>query len=109
MKHLVGYDSLDIGRVSSGLVSFSLRTMCAETSDGLIYRLVGKRGGFWDVVDVWDIWFEANSAGVVKDVTERLLAKPSDDNDAERIRSDMKSAELQNTSHPSHSHASMKE
>lgn len=82
VKRLAGYDPLDRGCVSAALVSFNHKAMRAETSDGLIYRLVGKPGWFWDVVDVWDVWFEANSAGVVKDVTERLLAKSLGEDDA---------------------------
>lgn len=67
-------------RRPSALVSSNHKAMCAETSDGLTYRLVGKPGWFWDVVDVWDAWF--NSAGAVKDVTERLLAESTRDHDA---------------------------
>lgn len=75
LKRLVGFDTCDNGCVSSALVSLNPKTMLAETIDGVTYRLMGKHGWFWDVVDVWDIWFEANGTGVVKDVTERLLAK----------------------------------
>ncbi|CAJ8264268.1 Uncharacterised protein [Burkholderia pseudomallei] len=80
LKRLVGYDLLDRECVTSALVSFSHKDMRAKTSDGLTYQLMGKPGFFWDVVDVWDAWF--NSAGAVKDVTERLLAKSTRDPDA---------------------------
>ena len=80
--HLVGFDTTNSGCVSSVLISLNFKTMLAETIDGLSYRLVGKQGWFWDVVDVWDFWFDANSAGVVKDVTERLLAEAAVADDA---------------------------
>lgn len=70
-KHLVGYDSLRHGCVSSALVSFCEDTISVETNDGRTYRLVGEPGGFWDVIDVWDDWF--NSSGAVRDVTESLV------------------------------------
>lgn len=83
LKRLVRYDSLDRGCVSSALVSFNHIATCAETSDGLIYRLIGKPSWFWDVVDVWDPWF--NNSGAVKDVTERMLTKSVDDDNGNRI------------------------
>lgn len=80
LKRLVGYGLLDQEFVTSTLVSFIHKDMRAKTSDGLTYRLMGKPGWFWDVVDVWDAWF--NSAGAVKDVTEQLLAKSTRDHNA---------------------------
>ena len=80
LKRLVGYNVLDQGCVTSALVSFNHKVMQAKTSDGLTYQLMGKPGWFWDVVDVWDAWF--NSAGAVKDVTERMLAKSTRHHDA---------------------------
>lgn len=80
LKRLVGYDLLDQEFVTSALVSFNQQDMQAKASDGHTYRLVGKPGWFWDVVDVWDASF--NSAGAVKDVMERLLAKSIRDHDA---------------------------
>ena len=79
LKRLVGYDVLDQECVTSTLVSFNREVMRAKTSGGITYQLMGNPGGFWDVVDVWDAWF--NSAGAVKDVTERLLAKSTRDHD----------------------------
>lgn len=85
LKRLVGYDSVDQGRVSSALVTFNQKTMHVQTSDGLTYRLLGEPGFFWDVIDTWDIWFHAitrGEGGAVKDVTEQMLAKSVDDDDA---------------------------
>ncbi|WP_233848021.1 BPSL0761 family protein [Paraburkholderia sp. HD33-4] len=78
-KHLVGYDSLCKGCVASSLVSFDRQAMRAKARSGLVYQLVGKPGSFWDVEDVWELWFEANSAGICKEVTEQLLAQSADD------------------------------
>lgn len=66
LKRLVGYDSVDRGVVSSALVSFNHEAMRAVTSDGSSYRLVGKRGTFFEVIEVWDIWVGTGA----KDVTE---------------------------------------
>lgn len=82
MKRLVADNSFGQGCVSSALLSLYYQPMHAKTSDGLTYRLVGKPRGFGDIVDVWDTWLEANSAGVVKDVAEQLLAKSAGDDDA---------------------------
>ncbi len=65
LMHVVGYDSLGMGCVSSALGAFNRDTMYAETSDGRTYRLIGRPGSYWDVADVWDLWFDANSVGVV--------------------------------------------
>lgn len=82
LMHLVGYDSLGMGCVSSALGAFNRDTMYAETSDGRTYRLIGRPGSYWDVADVWDLWFDANSVGVVTDVTDRLLVEATDNYDS---------------------------
>ncbi|MGF6379809.1 hypothetical protein OKW31_002722 [Paraburkholderia atlantica] len=79
MMHLVGCDARGQRRVSSVLATFNHYEMYAETSDGLTYQLVGNPGSFWDVVDVWESWCEANGIGMVTDVTRRLLARSVDD------------------------------
>lgn len=78
LKRLVGYDSVDHGRVSSSLVTFHPKTMHVQSSDGLTYRLLGEPGNFWDVIDTWDTWFHTitrGQGGAVKDVTDLMLAK----------------------------------
>jgi hypothetical protein len=85
LRRLVGYDSVDHGRVSSALVTFNQKTMHVQSSDGLTYRLLGKPGNFWDVIDTWDIWFHTitrGQGGAVKDVTEQMRGKSVDDDDA---------------------------
>jgi hypothetical protein len=87
LKRLVGYDSVDQGRVSSALVTFNQRTMHVLSSDGLAYRLLGEPGNFWDVIDTWDIWFHTithGEGGAVKDVTEQMRGKVVDDGDTQR-------------------------
>ncbi|TXC88495.1 hypothetical protein [Paraburkholderia azotifigens] len=84
LKRLVGYDSVDQGRVSSALVTFNQKTMHVQTSDGLTYRLLGEPGFFWDVIDTWDIWFHTitrGQGGCVKDVTEQIRGKAMGDGD----------------------------
>lgn len=85
LQRLVGYDSVDHGRVSSALVVFNPKTMHVQSSDGLTYRLLGEPGSFWDVIDTWDIWFHTitrGQGGAVKDVTERMRGKAMGDGDA---------------------------
>lgn len=85
LKRLVGFDSVDHGRVSSALVTFNPKTMHVQSSDGLTYRLLGEPGSFWDVIDIWDIWFHTitrGQGGTVKDVTELMRGKSVDDDDA---------------------------
>ncbi|WP_165987985.1 hypothetical protein [Caballeronia sp. SBC1] len=83
LKRLVGYDFLDQGCVSSALISFNQKAMRAQSSDGLTYQLVGKPGGFWEVVDVWDSRFDFNGGGgMTKDVTEEMLTKLAGHDDA---------------------------
>jgi hypothetical protein len=84
LQRLVGYDSLDHGRVSSALVTFNHKTMHVQSSDGLIYRLLGEPGNFWDVIDTWDIWFHTitrGQGGAGKDVTEQMRGKAVNDGD----------------------------
>lgn len=84
LKRLVGYDSVDQGRVSSALVTFNRTTMQMQSSDGLTYRLLGEPGSFWDVIDTWDIWFHTitrGQGGCVKDVTEQIREKAMGDGD----------------------------
>lgn len=82
LKRLVGYDFLDQGCVSSALVSFDQKAMRARSNDGLTYQLVGKPGGFWEVVEVWDNRFDFKGGGMTMDFTEQLLAKLAGDDDA---------------------------
>ncbi|MFM0543709.1 hypothetical protein PQR29_03165 [Paraburkholderia strydomiana] len=85
LKRLVGYDSVDQGRVSSALVEFNPKASHVQTSDGLTYRLLGEPGFFWEIIDTWDVWFHAITGGTgggVTDVTERMLAKSVVDDDA---------------------------
>lgn len=85
LQRLVGYDSVDHGRVSSALVTFNPKTMHVLSSDGLTYRLLGEPGSFWDVIDTWDIWFHTitrGQGGAVKDVTEQMRGKSVGDGDA---------------------------
>ncbi|MFL9916907.1 hypothetical protein PQR75_16245 [Paraburkholderia fungorum] len=85
LQRLVGYDSVDRGRVSSALVTLNQETMRVQSSDGLIYRLLGEPGNFWDVIDTWDIWFHTitrGQGGAVKDVTEQMCGKSVGDDDA---------------------------
>ncbi|MFM0142521.1 hypothetical protein [Paraburkholderia sp. RL18-085-BIA-A] len=85
LQRLVGYDSVDRGRVSSALVTFNQETMRVQVSDGLIYQLLGEPGNFWDVIDTWDIWFHTitrGQGGAVKDVTEQMRGKSAGDDDA---------------------------
>jgi hypothetical protein len=87
LQRLVGYDSVDHGRVSSALVTFNPKAMQVQSSDGLTYRLLGEPGNFWDVIDTWDIWFHTithGQGGAVKDVTEQMRGKVVDDGDTQR-------------------------
>ena len=86
LQRLVGYDSVDHGRVSSALVTFNHKTMHVQSSDGLTYRLLGEPGNFWDVIDTWDIWFRTithGQGGAVKDVTEQMRGKAMGDGDTQ--------------------------
>lgn len=87
LQRLVGYDSVDHGRVSSALVTFNHKTMHVQSSDGLTYGLLGEPGNFWDVIDTWDIWFHTithGQGGCVKDVTEQMRGKGMGNGDAQR-------------------------
>jgi hypothetical protein len=87
LQRLVGFDSVDHGRVSSALVTFNPKTMHVQSSDGLTYRLLGEPGNFWDVIDTWDIWFHTitrGQGGAVKDVTEQMRGKAMGDGDTQR-------------------------
>lgn len=78
LRRLVGFDSVDQGRVSSALVMFDQESMQAQTSDGLTYRLLGEPGFFWTVVDTWDTWLHTithGTGGGTKDVTEQVCGK----------------------------------
>ena len=84
LKRLVGYDSVDQGRVSSALVTFNRTTMQMQSSDGLTYRLLGAPGFFWDVIATWGVWFDTitgGTGGCVKDVTEQIRGKAMGDGD----------------------------
>lgn len=87
LQRLVGFDSVDKGRVSPALVTFNPQTMIVQSRDGLTYRLLGEPGSFWEVIDTWEIWFHAvtcGTGGCVKDVTEQMRGKGMDKGDAQR-------------------------
>ncbi|MDR6467552.1 hypothetical protein J2777_001245 [Paraburkholderia graminis] len=81
LKRLVGFDSLEQGRVSAAVVKFDREAMQALTSDSLTYRLLGEPGFFWSVIDTWEAWFHTvtrGTGGCVKDVTDDMRGKSSD-------------------------------
>ncbi len=87
LQRLVGFDSVDHGRVSSALVTLNPETMRVQSSDGLTYRLLGEPGNFWDVIDTWEIWFHTftpGQGGAVKDVTEQMRGKGMGNGDVQR-------------------------
>lgn len=82
---LVGYDSFEKRHISSALVEFDQRALHVQTSDGGTYRLLGEPGFFWEVIDIWDIWYHSitrGEGGAVKDVTERMRRKLVGDGNA---------------------------
>lgn len=78
LMHLVGFDSLGLGRVSWAVGVFNHCDMRAFTSDGNTYQLIGTSGTFWDVENVWETWFQLHCVGAVTDVTEWLMTEPGD-------------------------------
>jgi hypothetical protein len=87
LQRLVGFDSVDHGRVSSALVALNQETMHVQSSDGLTYRLLGEPGNFWDVIDTWDIWFHTitrGQGGAVKDVTDKMRGSAMGNGDTQR-------------------------
>ncbi|MGB8419963.1 hypothetical protein [Paraburkholderia sp.] len=87
LQRLVGFDSVDKGRVSPALVTFNPKTMLVQSRDGLTYCLLGEPGSFWEVIDTWEIWFHAMTRGAgggVKDVTEQMRGKGIGEGDAQR-------------------------
>ena len=71
-RHLVGLADGE-GRVCSGIVQWDLRSLCATTSSGRVYQLVGPPDWNADADYVFGRWKAVNGCEKVKQMTRALL------------------------------------